>query len=92
MSIVKSFSKAENLMLMNSMAQESPPPESKGVMSKFVMILGGQKEEVTEEVVAAEPEALDPADKFKKVLVDTIVRWASESFIETPVLIREMFR
>ncbi|XP_063865198.1 ryanodine receptor-like isoform X9 [Scylla paramamosain] len=72
-------------------AEESPSPESKGVVSKFVMILGGQKEEVTEEVVAAEPEVLDPADKFKKVLVDTIVRWASESFIETPVLIREMF-
>lgn len=49
------------------------------------------KEEPLPEVEAA-PASDDPADKFKKVLVDTIVRWASESFIESPTLIREMFR
>ncbi|XP_069958037.1 ryanodine receptor isoform X5 [Cherax quadricarinatus] len=70
--------------------EEAPAVNSKGVMSKFLGIIGGAKEEVEEEV-EPEPEVLDSADKFKKVLVDTIVRWASESFIETPVLIREMF-
>jgi hypothetical protein len=47
-----------------------------------------------EEVPAeeAEAESNDPADKLKKVLVNTIVRWASETFIENPILIREMFR
>lgn len=71
--------------------QEVPAIDSKGVMSKFLAVLGGAKEEV-EEGAPTEPVVLDPADKFKKVLVETIVRWASESFIETPVLIREMFR
>lgn len=61
-------------------------------MSKFLAVLGGHKEEVVEEAPTEEPASLDPADKFKKVLVDTIVRWASESFIEKAVLIREMFR
>ncbi|KAK3867881.1 hypothetical protein Pcinc_026695, partial [Petrolisthes cinctipes] len=70
--------------------EEAPPPESKGMMSKIVAVIGGHKEEVVEEA-PPEPVILDAADKFKKVLVDTIVRWASESFIETPVLVREMF-
>lgn len=61
------------------------------MMSKIVAVIGGHKEEVVEEA-PPEPVVLDAADKFKKVLVETIVRWASESFIETPVLIREMFR
>lgn len=61
-------------------------------MTKFLSVLGGHKEEVVEEIPVEEPVPLDAADKFKKVLVDTIVRWASESFIETAVLIREMFR
>ncbi|XP_069170443.1 ryanodine receptor [Procambarus clarkii] len=71
-------------------SEETTTADSTGVMSKFLGILGGVKEEVDEEP-APEPEVLDAADKFKKVLVETIVRWASESFIETPVLIREMF-
>ena len=47
-----------------------------------------------EEKTSTEEESVseDSADKFKKVLVTTIVRWACESFIESPVLIREMFR
>lgn len=75
-----------------STTKEAPPPSSKGVMSKFLAVLGGHKDEVVEEAPAEEPAPLDAADKFKKVLVETIVRWASESFIEKAVLIREMFR
>ena len=59
-------------------------------MSKFLSILSGGKEEVAE--AEAEALELDCPDKFKKVLVETIVRWACESFIENPILIREMFR
>lgn len=62
------------------------------MVSRFLSVLGGHKEEVVEEAPAEEPVPLDAADKFKKVLVDTIVRWACESFIEKAVLIREMFR
>lgn len=29
---------------------------------------------------------------FRKILISTIVRWAEESQIETPKLVREMFR
>ncbi|XP_050722291.1 ryanodine receptor-like isoform X2 [Eriocheir sinensis] len=72
-------------------AEETPPPSSKGVMSKFLAVMGGHKEEVVEEAPPEEPAPLDAADKFKKVLVETIVRWACESFIEKAVLIREMF-
>lgn len=61
-------------------------------MSKFLAVMGGHKEEVVEEAPPEEPAPLDAADKFKKVLVETIVRWACESFIEKAVLIREMFR
>ncbi|XP_042892542.1 ryanodine receptor-like isoform X4 [Penaeus japonicus] len=71
-------------------AEESPEPETKGMMTKVLAILSGSKEEAPEPV-AKEPIELDSADKFKKVLVNTIVRWASETFIENPILIREMF-
>ena len=65
--------------------------EHKSIMSKVLGILSISKEKV-EAATDEEPPSDDPADKFKKVLVTTIVRWASESFIESPVLIREMFR
>lgn len=57
-------------------------------------MIGALKASDVEVIVAVEEqeESNDPADKFKKVLVNTIVRWASESFIENPILIREMFR
>lgn len=32
------------------------------------------------------------SEVFRKVLISTIVRWAEESQIETPKLVREMFR
>ena len=41
---------------------------------------------------ADEAEEQSPEDKFRRVLVPTIVRWAEESFIEDSKLIREMFR
>jgi ryanodine receptor 2 len=33
-----------------------------------------------------------PEEKFRKVLIHTIVSWAEEAQIETPKLVREMFR
>jgi len=32
-----------------------------------------------------------PEEKFRKVLVETIIRWGSESTIESTELVREMF-
>ncbi|XP_064091941.1 ryanodine receptor-like isoform X23 [Macrobrachium nipponense] len=71
-------------------SEETPADDSKGVVSKVLSILSGSKEEAPE-APPAEPAELDCPDKFKKVLVETIVWWAAETFIETPVLIREMF-
>lgn len=39
-----------------------------------------------------EPVKKTPEEKFRKVLIQTIVSWAEESQIETPKLVREMFR
>lgn len=39
-----------------------------------------------------EPEKKSPEEIFRKVLISTIVSWAEESQIETPKLVREMFR
>ena len=39
-----------------------------------------------------EPIRKTPEEKFRKVLIQTIVNWAEESQIETPKLVREMFR
>lgn len=39
-----------------------------------------------------EPIKKTPEEKFRKVLIQTIVNWAEESQIETPKLVREMFR
>lgn len=39
-----------------------------------------------------EPVKKTPEEKFRKVLIQTIVNWAEESQIETPKLVREMFR
>ncbi|KAI5643470.1 SPRY domain-containing protein [Phthorimaea operculella] len=38
-----------------------------------------------------EPPKKTPEEKFRKVLIQTIVSWAEESQIETPKLVREMF-
>lgn len=38
-----------------------------------------------------EPQKKSPEEVFRKVLISTIVRWAEESQIETPKLVREMF-
>ena len=71
--------------------KDTKTEETRGLMSKMLSILTPPKEqELTSDDSA--PASNDPADKFKKVLVNTVVRWASESFIESPVLIREMFR
>jgi hypothetical protein len=36
--------------------------------------------------------SLTVSEVFRKILISTIVRWADESQIETPKLVREMFR
>ncbi|XP_076069948.1 ryanodine receptor isoform X2 [Oratosquilla oratoria] len=70
--------------------EEAPKEDTKTIMTKIIGLLGVKKEEEREAVEAPE-EPQEPEEKFKKVLVNTIVGWACESFIETPVLIREMF-
>lgn len=38
------------------------------------------------------PERKTPEEVFRKVLIATIVKWAEEAQIETPILVQEMFR
>ena len=57
----------------------------------FLSVIGVVKQ--AEAVSSSEEdEPQSPEDKFSRVLVPTIVRWAEESFIEDSKLIREMFR
>ncbi|MCL4120159.1 UNVERIFIED_CONTAM: hypothetical protein GTU68_005471, partial [Idotea baltica] len=70
---------------------EEAPKEDKSMLNKMLTFITPPPEEKEEVVVVEEKVEMDAAAKFKKVLVETIVRWASDSFIESQVLIREMF-
>ena len=59
--------------------------------SAFLSVIGVVKQAETVSAADQEEEQ-SPEDKFRRVLVPTIVRWAEESFIEDSKLIREMFR
>ncbi|BES99791.1 ryanodine receptor [Nesidiocoris tenuis] len=66
-------------------------PEKVAFFKKVYNFINRVKEleEPPKEVV--EPEKKTPEEIFRKVLIKTIVRWAEESQIETPKLVREMF-
>lgn len=80
-----------NLPPASSLSQSTKGSEG-GMGAAFLSVIGIVKK--AEDVSSSGDEAGEesPEDKFRKVLVPTIVRWAEESFIEDPQLIREMFR
>nr|XP_026484093.1 ryanodine receptor isoform X5 [Vanessa tameamea] len=71
---------------------ESTEPETKtGAMGRLYNIINTVKELEEEPKAIEEPVRKSPEEKFRKVLIQTIVNWAEESQIETPKLVREMF-
>ncbi|XP_038217167.1 ryanodine receptor isoform X31 [Zerene cesonia] len=80
--------------------QTSEPEVKRGAFGKLYNIINTVKEleeepkeeteTVVEEAIEEEPRKT-PEEKFRKVLIQTIVNWAEESQIETPKLVREMF-
>ncbi|XP_039761395.1 ryanodine receptor isoform X13 [Pararge aegeria] len=72
--------------------EESSEPETKsGAFGKLYNIINTVKELEEEAKAVEEPVKKTPEEKFRKVLIQTIVNWAEESQIETPKLVREMF-
>nr|XP_049707621.1 ryanodine receptor isoform X34 [Helicoverpa armigera] len=71
---------------------ENQEPEAKpGAFGKLYNIINTVKELEEEAKAIEEPPKKTPEEKFRKVLIQTIVNWAEESQIETPKLVREMF-
>lgn len=65
--------------------------EEPGTFKKLYNFINAVKEAEEESKVEEEPEKKTPEEIFRKVLINTIVRWAEETQIETPKLVREMF-
>lgn len=68
--------------------EEVPPP---GPFTKFYNFINAVKDEEELPPPVEEPEKKTPEEVFRKVLIKTIIGWARESQIESPILIREMF-
>ncbi len=70
--------------------EEVPKP---GPLTKFYNFISSVKDldEPEPEPVIPEPEKKTPEEVFRKVLINTIIGWAKESQIESPILVREMF-
>lgn len=70
--------------------EELPKP---GPLTKFYNFINSVKEleEEPPKQVVEEPEKKTPEEVFRKVLINTIIGWARESQIESPILVREMF-
>ncbi|GBP39010.1 Ryanodine receptor [Eumeta japonica] len=72
--------------------EEQTEPEVKpGPFGKIYNLINTVKELEEEPKVDEEPIKKTPEERFRKVLIQTIVSWAEESQIETPKLVREMF-
>nr|QCQ73687.1 ryanodine receptor [Mythimna separata] len=72
--------------------EDNQEPEVKpGAFGKLYNIINTVKELEEEAKAIEEPIRKTPEEKFRKVLIQTIVNWAEESQIETPKLVREMF-
>ena len=77
-------------------AEDVEPPsadsvEEPGVLSTFLTTLKAAQGEKGDEGPADEPHVKTAEEKFRKVLIDTIIRWGCEAEIENKKLIREMF-
>ncbi|XP_033608233.1 ryanodine receptor isoform X6 [Cryptotermes secundus] len=90
----------EKLMYYVSLSalQEPEEPEEPaagavkpGPFKRLCNIINAVKELEIEPKEEDEPQKKSPEEVFRKILISTIVRWAEESQIETPKLVREMF-
>ncbi|XP_072162212.1 ryanodine receptor isoform X2 [Bemisia tabaci] len=61
------------------------------VFKRLTNFINAVKELEEEPKPPEEPEKKSPEEIFRKVLISTIVKWAEESQIEMPKLVREMF-
>ncbi|KAL0274261.1 UNVERIFIED_CONTAM: hypothetical protein PYX00_006731 [Menopon gallinae] len=71
--------------------EEEVQSEKPTVLKKMFKFIHAVKELEEEPKAIEEPPKKSPEEIFRKVLIRTIVRWAEESQIETPKLVREMF-
>ncbi|KAL1124812.1 hypothetical protein AAG570_001433 [Ranatra chinensis] len=89
----------ESLMCQVSLRALQEPQEEKsaedingsGPMKRLYNFINAVKELEEPPKENTEPEKKTPEELFRKVLISTIVRWAEETQIETPKLVREMF-
>ena len=65
--------------------------EKPSLLASFTKSLKAAQGENEDSGPAEEPHIKTPEEKFRKVLVNTIIRWGSEAEIENKDLIREMF-
>ncbi|XP_043461888.1 ryanodine receptor isoform X4 [Leptopilina heterotoma] len=72
-------------------AQEIVEIEKPGAMKRLFNFINTVKELEEEAKPEPEPQKKTAEEVFRKVLIATIVKWAEESQIETPKLVREMF-
>ena len=78
-------------------AEDGPPAPteaesaSPSLISSLMTTLKAAQGEKGEEEGGEEPHVKTSEEKFRKVLIDTIIRWGSEAEIENKELVREMF-
>ncbi|XP_044016394.1 ryanodine receptor isoform X3 [Aphidius gifuensis] len=65
--------------------------EKPGTMKRVFNFINAVKELEDEPKIEPEPIKKTPEEVFRKILISTIVKWAEETQIETPKLVREMF-
>lgn len=70
---------------------EGEKEESTGPLKKLYNFINAVKELEEEPKLQIEPPKKSPEEVFRKVLINTIVKWAEETQIEMPKLVREMF-
>ncbi|XP_014249566.1 ryanodine receptor isoform X2 [Cimex lectularius] len=81
-----------SLVALQEPEEEGPTEEEKpNMFRKLYNFINAVKELDVPPKIIEEPEKKTPEEIFRKVLISTIVRWAEESQIETPKLVREMF-
>ena len=81
------------VMSISSLEEEDvdQEPKEEGRPSVFSVIVKALKDQPLEDTSGDDQHVKSPEEKFRKVLVETIIRWGSESQIENSDLVREMF-
>nr|AHW99829.1 ryanodine receptor [Sogatella furcifera] len=85
--------KVSLLALQEPSEEEASAEDSKkpGALNRLYNFINAVKELEETPRIEEEPEKKTPEEIFRKVLISTIVKWAEETQIESPKLVREMF-